>query len=158
VDGSSDSAPLLDLSPQVRSDVDRRVAQELGVSVLAWSRMVGGRAESTVSPRHPRWPTAADHAAELPRPRIARTRDVRSQREIREHVEFSMPRFWSTSSPQYIPAVLSASAFSNTNSCISSSDCTAPYSNSAPIIPATGDQARRGRTEGISRGRQPRLW
>jgi hypothetical protein len=42
VDGSSDSAPLLDLSPQVRSDVDRRVAQELGVSVLAWSRMVGG--------------------------------------------------------------------------------------------------------------------
>jgi aminoglycoside phosphotransferase (APT) family kinase protein len=42
VNGSTDSAPLLDVSPQVRADVDRRVAQELGVSVLAWSRMVGG--------------------------------------------------------------------------------------------------------------------
>ena len=42
VNGSTDSAPLLDVSPQVRADVDRRVAQELGVSVLGWSRMVGG--------------------------------------------------------------------------------------------------------------------
>src|SRR5437588_4559366 len=42
VNGTTDSEPLLDVSPQVRADVDRRVAQELGVSVLEWSRMVGG--------------------------------------------------------------------------------------------------------------------
>jgi Ser/Thr protein kinase RdoA (MazF antagonist) len=34
--------PPLDVSPQVRADIDRRVAQELGVCVLAWSRVDGG--------------------------------------------------------------------------------------------------------------------
>lgn len=42
VNGATNSAPLLDVPRQTRADVDRRVAQELGVRVLAWSRMVGG--------------------------------------------------------------------------------------------------------------------
>jgi Ser/Thr protein kinase RdoA (MazF antagonist) len=42
VNGSSEPAPLLDVSPHLRADVERRVAHELGRTVLEWSRVVGG--------------------------------------------------------------------------------------------------------------------
>ena len=42
VNGSTDSTPRRDVTPQVRVDIDRRLAQELGVRVLSWSRVDGG--------------------------------------------------------------------------------------------------------------------